>query len=127
MRPSGKKQAEEWGKRSADVQREGRLDAALNFKPIRSVTSTLIFEVRTLNPITGLRHVLELKHEARNGNDRYNLYIDGKCQRNQWSRWGFVVLMFNKIEKVRNDFAYEMNVQRELGKGAQNDTEHARK
>ena len=97
-------QGREDGLRSAEVQRNDRLFAALNYIPIRPVESTLIFEVRTYNPISGQRNLLELKHELRNGTNRFSLYIDGNRQRNQWSRSGFVVWMFNKIELVRSDY-----------------------
>jgi hypothetical protein len=104
MRPCGKNASEigrAWGKESQAVRRNERLAAALEYGAARSVESTLIFEVRTFNPLSGQRHLLELKHELRNGADRFYLYIDGKRQRNQWSRSGFVCWMFNKIESVR--------------------------
>ena len=104
MRPSGKEQAAEWGRRSGEVQRVDRLAAALNFAPVRPVEDVLVFEVRTFNPFSGQRHLLELKHGVRNGNDRFDLWIDGTRQRNQWSRWGFVHWMFRKIDSVRADW-----------------------
>ncbi len=104
MRPKNRKQAAAWGKRSAEVRRDGRLAAALAYDA-EVVRSFLVFEVRTFNPCSGQRHLLELKHELRNGNDRFNLYIDGTRQRNQWSRTGFVDWMFRKIESVRTDWS----------------------
>lgn len=97
-------QGRDMGRESQRVQAECRLAAALEFGAIRPIESTLIFEVHTFNPLSGQRHLLELKHELRNGNDRYNLYIDGKRQRNQWNRSGFVNWMFRKIESVRADW-----------------------
>lgn len=104
MRPKNVKQASEWGKRGSALQKEDRLYAALHFEPVRPVEDILIFEVRTFNPLSGQRHLLELKHALRNGRGRYDVYIDGVRRRNQWSRWGFVNWMFDKIDAVRVDW-----------------------
>ena len=104
MRPKNSEQGRAWGRRSAEVGRNDRLAAALRFAPVRPVDDVLIFEVRTFNPFSGQRHLLELKHGLRNGKDRFDLWIDGKRQRNQWSRCGFVSWMFRKIESVRVDW-----------------------
>lgn len=104
MRPSGREQASEWGQRSSRLSRDDRLYAALHFEPVRPIDDVLVFEVRTYSPFSGQRHLLELKHGLRNGNGRFDLWIDGKRQRNEWSKWGFVIWMHRKIERVRVDW-----------------------
>jgi hypothetical protein len=92
------------GKQSQAVQENKRLAAALKYGPIRSIESYLVFEITTHNPRTGQRHLLEIRHELRNGKDRYNVYLDGVKWRNQWSRAGFTNWLFGKIESVRDDW-----------------------
>lgn len=90
------------GKQSQVVQENERLVAALKYGPIRPIESYLVFEITTYNPRTGQRHLLQIKHEIMNGNNRYNVYLDGDRWRNQWSRYGFIIWMFDKIESVRS-------------------------
>lgn len=93
------------GKARQANQLNSRLVHALNHDPIRSVGSYLVFEINTFNPRTGQRHNLQIRHEVDNGNNRYNVYLDGDKWRRQWSRWGFCIWLFDKIESVRSDWS----------------------
>ena len=85
-------------------QRNERLAVAMSLPPIRPVDSRLVFELATHNPRTGHLHHLEIKHEMENGNNRFNVYLDGACWRNQWSRSGFVTWLFEQIDRVIVDW-----------------------
>jgi len=93
------------GKASQVVQHNTRLARALEYGPLRAIESYLVFELRTHNPRTGQRHLIEIRHELDNGNDRYNVYLDGDKLRNQWSRSWFAAWLFSKIESVRRDWS----------------------
>lgn len=75
--PKDKTKLSRMGKISQKVQENKRLKAALS-GPIRSIESTLIFEIKTFNPFSGLRNTIEIKHEIENGNNRFNVYLNGK-------------------------------------------------
>lgn len=92
------------GKKSQAIQATKRLTAALNYGPVRTLESYLVFEITTHNPRTGQRHLLQIKHEIMNGNNWYNVYLDGDRWRNQWGRYGFICWLFDKIESVRTDW-----------------------
>lgn len=88
------------GKRSQVVQENKRLAAALEYGPIRTVAPLPIFEIRTRNPRTGQEHLIEIKHEMLNGNNRFMIYLDGKKSGRQWSRTAFCRWLFGKIDSV---------------------------
>lgn len=92
------------GLASQEKQANDRLQAAIDFGPIRPIKSYLVHEFISINPRTGIMVYLELLHEFRNGTDRYNLYADGKKIGRQWSRWGFAQWVFGKVDPVRSDW-----------------------
>lgn len=96
-----KEKCRSMGKRSQEVQAENRLSNALNYRPINS---TIIFEVWTHNPRNKAKHHLQIKHEVDNGNNKYNVYLDGVKWRKQFSRIGFCRWLFSKIDSVRSDW-----------------------
>lgn len=85
------------GKSSQQVQENKRLESALNHRPTNSM---LVFEIWTHNPRTGAENHLQIKHEIDNGNNRYNVYLNGEKWRKPWSRTGFVTWLFEKIDSV---------------------------
>lgn len=88
------------GKRSQEVQENKRLSAAIGYQPL---TSYLVLEMDTHNPRTGTKHHIELRHDPGNGNDRYNVYLDGEKWRNNWSRTRFTNWLFGQIDSVRQN------------------------
>jgi len=90
----------EMGKRSQLVQANQRLSATLKFGAIRSVDPIVIFEIRTRNIASGQEHLLEIKHEVSNGNNRYMVYLDNKKLGTQWSKTLFCRWLFSKIDSV---------------------------
>lgn len=85
------------GKKSAESRAKERLENALNYRPINSM---VVFDIWTNNPRSGAKHHLEIKHEIDNGNDRYNVYLDGERWKKPFSRWGFCRWLFCKIDSV---------------------------
>lgn len=85
------------GRASQRAQAKSRLSNALNYRP---TTSYLVFEINTSNPRNGIKHHIEIRHEIDNGNNRYNVYLDGKRWQKQWSRFGFCRWLFGKIDRV---------------------------
>lgn len=85
------------GLESQRVQAENRLKSALNYKPLNSYT---VFELNTCNPRNGIKHQLIIKHELHNGNNRFNVYLDGEKWGKQWSRYGFCRWLFKQIDSV---------------------------
>lgn len=92
------------GKISQRNQENKRLERALKYGPVRSVESFFVLEIITRNPRTGRENHIELRHEIDNGNNRYNVYLNGERWRNQWSRTRFASWLFKQIESVRVDW-----------------------
>ena len=92
------------GLKSAGSDSNTRLQAALEYGPNRSIESYLVFEIRTFNPRTKQRHLLEIRHDPGDGNDRYSVYLDGDRWHKPWSRWGFCRWLFKQIDSVRSDW-----------------------
>ena len=84
--------------------RNERLQAALDFGPIRSIEPVHIQEVYTRNPRTGVEHHIDIWHEPGNGNDRYTVYFDGGRWHRPWSRTALIDWLFPKIDPVRRDW-----------------------
>ena len=83
--------------KGGSVAKTERLGNALNYKPI---TSIVVFEINTHNPRTGAKHNLVIRHEINNGNNRFNVYLDGVKWQKQFSRFGFCRWLFKKIDSV---------------------------
>ena len=92
-----KKQCQLGGVNSQIMQANDRLANALNYRPVNSLP---IFEIWTYNPSTGAKNHLEIKHEMGDGNNRYSVYLDGKRWHKPWSRTGFCLWLFGKIDAV---------------------------
>lgn len=88
------------GKRSQDVQTNSLLAAAMAYGSIRAIESYLVFEIRTRNPRTGVEHLIEIKNDPGDGNNRYHAYLDGARWAKPWSRTGFCRWLFTKIDSV---------------------------
>lgn len=92
-----KQKQSERGKIGQRIKAENRLANALEYEP----HSYLVFELYTHNPRSGTRHHIEIKHEIDNGNERYNIYLNGEKWRNSWSKTRFADWLFKQIDSVR--------------------------
>lgn len=92
------------GKCSQEVQENNRLASALAYGPVRPIEPFLVFEIRTHNPNTGIEHLMEIKSDPGDGNNRYHVYLDGVRWAKPWSRTGFCRWLFNKIDPVLTDW-----------------------
>jgi hypothetical protein len=90
------------GLASQKAQNNKRLAAAAAYGPIRPVESLYVLGIATFNPGTEQSHIIEIRHDVGNGNNRYCIYLDGVKLGKQWSRARFCGWMFNKIERVIN-------------------------
>ena len=84
------------GKASQRTQAQDRLANAVAYEP----HSYLVFEIFTKNPRNGIENHIQIKHEAYNGSNRYNVYLNGERWRNSWSRSRFANWLFNQIDSV---------------------------
>ncbi len=85
------------GKASQRVQAESRLKHALDYTP---PTTYVVFEINTSNPRNGIKHHIKIVHEIHNGNNRFNVYLNGEKWGKQWSRLGFCRWLFRQIDAV---------------------------
>lgn len=90
------------GKNSQIVQDNNRLQAAIEFGPIRPIESIFLYEINTRNPRTGQEHHFELHHDVGNGSGKFNVYLDGEKWRTGWSKTKFTKWLFSKIDSVVN-------------------------
>lgn len=93
-----------WNVLSQEGRAKSRLDAALEFGPVRPVGSVLIGELAWHNVFSGQRTLLELWKEMDGSGFRFAVYVDGERWRNGWSRSGFVRWLMEKIDRVREDW-----------------------